>query len=335
MKTFYQATCPHLPPTTTHPEPSPFSAYLHAYALVCTRAFLIDLYLTVALCPFADLFNHSSLTPHSSLQSDDFVCHLCGSLAPCSHDIMSTSGVVRRLEHLPGAERTRLEREVDSVEMRVERELGRGEEVMNCYGEGMGDGRLLVEWGFVGEEFAGEGLGWNVEQLGGDEGVKEVWSKVVERELIASAIIREAGQEDGPQHETGEGGVDRLIRPPAKGSSGSMNLNQSGEISINLFGYLYLSALDMSELEVAEVEGQIVEAVREVETAWTRLRSEDSDDESGDHQLSPSTKRAGIAVINLLDSRLASMHRPRLSLDEIFEMRDVRPCPSCPGFDRN
>lgn len=128
---FYAATVSHLPPTEQHPDPSPFEAFAHTCSLVSTRAFVIDLYHTIALCPFADLMNHSALS-HTSLASDDFVCHRCGSLAECDHDICRPGDELPlRLEHLSPLERERITNENDTVDMYVELPVRRGREIMN------------------------------------------------------------------------------------------------------------------------------------------------------------------------------------------------------------
>lgn len=143
-----------LPPTLYFPDPSPFESFAHCYALVSTRAFIIDMYHLVALAPFADILNHSG-NAHTSLASDDFVCHVCGRLGECEHDMPYPGRPPARLEHVDPIARARLGDVVDTVDMYVEVPVGAGEEILNCYGE-MGDARLLVEWGFVPED-GGEG----------------------------------------------------------------------------------------------------------------------------------------------------------------------------------
>ena len=58
----------------------------------------------------------------------------------------------------------------NSVDMRVERDVGKGKVVFSCYEEGLGDGKLLVEWGFVEGGVGGDGLIWNARDVvdGGD-----------------------------------------------------------------------------------------------------------------------------------------------------------------------
>jgi hypothetical protein len=38
--------------------------------------------------------------------------------------------------------------------MRAERDVKAGEEIFSCYEEDVGDGKLLVEWGFLGREMS-------------------------------------------------------------------------------------------------------------------------------------------------------------------------------------
>ncbi|KAK8869756.1 hypothetical protein IAR55_000324 [Kwoniella newhampshirensis] len=254
LTAFYKTFSSHLPPTSSHPDPSPLSSFLHAYSLVSTRAFLIDLYHTVALTPFSDLFNHSSTTPNTSLLSDDFVCHVCGSLATCPHDVMNNDGVSWRLSHLGDWERRKVENEVDSVDMRVERRVADGHEIWNSYGEGMGDGRLLVEWGFISEEFAGDGLVWDVDEMGRREGGD--WEEELDG-LGKEWKSRKGGGNDGDEvddDDDGDGDKDNdndndydndndneaLLCGQSKSESHLLNLDQLGRISINIYASLWL-----------------------------------------------------------------------------------------------
>ncbi|ORY27175.1 hypothetical protein BCR39DRAFT_538739 [Naematelia encephala] len=304
IRQFYLATAQHLPPTTCHPAPSPESAFLYAYSLVSTRAFIIDLYHIIALCPFADLFNHSSLNPHSSLTSDDFVCHICGSLTPCSHDVISTSGVVMRLDHLGDWELRRITEDGkgigDCVEMRAEREIAKGEEVYNCYGEGMGDARLLVEWGFVGEEFAGDGITWDVDELSLKEDTGETvdidWSELAEK-------TPDAGEE-----------TERLI-----GSSKDrlLNLAQSGEISLELFAHLFEDTTGMHDPKTLLTE--VAKMVEHLQIAWMSCQDGNS------ANLTDTELAVARRIVHVFDTRLGQMRRSDFPLEELFELRDSLP----------
>ena len=310
LRKFHAAIAPHLPPTTSHPSPPTFLDYAHTYSLVCTRAFLIDLYHTVALCPFADIFNHSPSDPHSSLQSDDFVCHLCGSLGRCVHDVRSTTGVVRRLEHLPSEVWEKLEKEVDSVEMRAERDIQEGEEVSNCYGEKISEGRLLVEWGFLPDDSAGDEIKWELEELGGEQYFRDWWK-----------AMAGAGRVERRMSTKGYRGEDRLISPPGWGP---LSVNDSGEVSVSLLAYLYILATASPTTTVEELEGRFLRLIDELDDVWTRSQEARVDACNLDpHHLSVDVVETIRAVRNLLDANLRGMHRPDLSVEVLCEMRDV------------
>lgn len=85
----------------------------------------------------------------------------------CTHDAVDMDRIPARLAHVHPQARDKLIKgeEADTLEMRAEREIGRNQEVYNTYGDHMGDGRLAVEYGFVGEEYAGEGLRMEVKEV--------------------------------------------------------------------------------------------------------------------------------------------------------------------------
>jgi hypothetical protein len=327
---FYNAVAAHLPSTKAHPEPSPLSAFLHAFSLITTRAFLIDLYHTVALVPFADLLNHSS-EPHTSLASDDFVCHICGSLPRCTHDILDTEGGVMRLAHLPDSEVARLRSEADTVDMRADRAVEEGDEVFNSYGA-MGDARLLVEWGFVAEDFAGEGLTWNPEDMGADEKVREMWIKILDRGRYLEAMLPvaqngEAGHIESRVAEEDQD-EDGLVGPPAGGRPRVLNLSQAGQSSINLWAFALLVGMGetCAELSPEDIETNIIDSVREVNDRWAALPQEDDgSDEATFRQspISPIGLQTARIIRNLLQTRLEGMHLSNLAIDKLLDMRDV------------
>ncbi|KAK4689762.1 hypothetical protein P7C73_g359, partial [Tremellales sp. Uapishka_1] len=286
LQAFYGATAPHLPPTPRHPLPSPFAAFAYTYSLVSTRAFLIDLYHTIALCPFADLFNHSSI-PHSSLQSDDFVCHHCGSLRACTHDPTPA-----RLSHLAPCDLRRIDLEIDSVDMRVERPVEKDCEVFNCYGENLGDGRLLVEWGYIGQEFTGE-LHFALEEKG------------------ESRLIDSSGSTNDLDHSE-----ESLIQLPDPDDLEKVSLNQSAQISRHFFAMSYRSAL-----RTEENEANLVQYIRLMEDTQNSLL------EGVQSGASPLERARLLAIAQnvktKLEERLSSTYRPELSQEQLFELRGV------------
>lgn len=100
--------------------------------MISTRGFVIDDYHTIGLLPLCDLFNHSTSAPHTSLLSDAGVCPLCGSLQECAHN--ADTGRESKSQGRQDGAGT----EEGVVDMRVERRVKRGEEVMSCYEEGVG-----------------------------------------------------------------------------------------------------------------------------------------------------------------------------------------------------
>ncbi|GMK58692.1 hypothetical protein CspeluHIS016_0601340 [Cutaneotrichosporon spelunceum] len=290
MRQWYAATAAHLPPTRLHPEPSPFEAFAHAYSLVSTRAFLVDLYHLVALCPFADILNHSGAS-HTSLASDDFVCHRCGSLPICEHD----GPGVDRLSHLGDRERARLT-ESDTVDMYIEVPVAAGDEVMNTYGEHLSEARLLVEWGFIpseedtGNVLVDEAASWEVEQL--LQGAKEV--------DLADAAERAAAH--------CEEGEDTLLHVPSRGT---YHINQAGQVSIRLFASLYVRHAPLRFLP-----GD----VRSLEDAWEMVQDGAESVPVPQHLVAVASD-----LRDLVQARLKGMHRPEMEVGEMYDARDALP----------
>ncbi len=261
--------------------------------MISTRGFVIDAYHLIGMIPFCDLFNHSSTRAQTSLLSDAFVCPTCGSLPACKHDPSSKTGVVERLEHLP--ETFGLANHVD---MRAEKRLRAGEEVFSCYEEGTGDGKLLVEWGFIGREQAGDGLVWSPREVLDGNTVQ------VFMEILHSGLLEEL-----PIDEAGESSRDRLVGPASTSQFGLFNLFPKGSISINLIVAQYLGFIDTSALlEIGDLISSILEAVRQIES---------------DEALNVEAELLVRAILDLLDTRLKGMYEPDLPLERVQSIREV------------
>ncbi|THH06654.1 hypothetical protein EW146_g9543, partial [Bondarzewia mesenterica] len=144
--------------------------YCDAYALVSSRAFVVDAYHGLGMVPVADAFNHAQ--EHGvHLETDFDVCAVCGSLAECAHD--REGGVVEddQKDRVVGHQR---EEEDDVCEMVTNAPVGAGEEVFNTYGERLGNGELLVRYGFMVEGNENDVVSWTPEEVwdvaAGDEG---------------------------------------------------------------------------------------------------------------------------------------------------------------------
>jgi hypothetical protein len=199
---------------------------------------------------------------------------------------------------------------VDTVDMRVEREVRQDEEIMNTYGEGIGDARLLVEWGFVEGEFTGNGIEWEVEELlGEDSEVKEVWEGVIQRGAIVLDLFPD-GEDDGE-----DGG--RLIAPPTDSPKGDpdrtiLNLNHNGQISLHIWSALYLTSHSLDR-EIENFESKIINSVIQVETANISPKP----------TLEPETLMTCRQIVVLLQKRLDGMYRPEMTMEELLDRRDV------------
>lgn len=316
MRSFYSLTADQLPATRDHPQPSPFLAFLHAFSLVSTRAFLIDLYHTVALCPFADLFNHSA-DSHTSLASDEFVCHICGSMPSCQHDRLGESGIAERLSHLSSSVGRKLAQEDDDVEMRAERRIDAGEEVFNCYGELLGDCRLLVEWGFIAEEFVGEGMQWPLSEIIKDEIRFELYKELSTDQQLRDRIFGETAK-ISPNDE------EQLICPSSRIQPDLLSLTLSAQMSLNLFLALFVDSRDHERITYDEARSLILTNMDVL-----ALVAPDQDDKECFFSHLRSTDIAGALstverAVALFDSRLASMYQPETTIEELLAALDVR-----------
>jgi hypothetical protein len=205
-----------------------------------------------------------------------------------------------------------MEKEVDSVDMRSEREIKEGEEVFNSYGRGIGDARLLVEWGFMEGEFAGHGLEWGMDEVlanvanEGDDvkAIKKVWEETINKGAVALELYP-----DGDIDEDTE----KLISPPITDSTDDhiLNLNHNGQISLNIWIALYLLCRPNTAKE--RLESDIITSVNALGTANI----------SPNPTLDTMTKETSRLVVGLLRNRLEGMYRPEMPMEELLDLRDV------------
>lgn len=278
--------------------------------MVSTRTFVIDTYHTIGMIPYCDLFNHSSSPSkaHSSLLSDPCVCPTCGSLLQCPHDEevrRESSGaeggvVVERLAHLPVEYLTKLtaDGKEDTVDMRVEREVLAGEEVLSCYEEGVGDGKLLVEWGFVGGEKTGNGLIWSPRDVL-DVSVVKTFVSLVREGVLNDIMI-------------GEDNIG-ILGHPSTSKPGLLNLYPDGRVSINLLVAILLSLhpsdVDMDDLD--QVYLLILDVVQDI--------SSDANTSSAErHSV---TSEVVQSMLKIFHTRLEQMSH--FDLEEIRLIRSV------------
>ncbi|KAH9967334.1 hypothetical protein BC827DRAFT_1173307 [Russula dissimulans] len=132
--------------------------FRHAYALVSSRAFMVDAYHGLAMVPIADAFNHAQENS-IHLQSDHDVCTSCGSLSECPHDAESREEVS---PSAPGADTADPE---NTCEMVVNAAVGPGEEIFNTYGAKLTNAELLVRYGFMLDANDNDILTWTTEEI--------------------------------------------------------------------------------------------------------------------------------------------------------------------------
>lgn len=286
-----------------------------------TRAFAIDLYHTVALCPYADILNHSARA-HTSLASDDFVCHKCGQLTKCEHDLFPPgdySDVPHRLSHLEPREIERISRVADTVDMYIEWPVRAGHEVMNSYGEGIGEARLLVEWGFVpgswpsqeqdyddddddddrdDDEYAGDGLTWDADELTAAGGDVEGWAAM--EPTVGNFLLKSDEYE-------GAGLLCEISPRP-----GVCNLNHLGKVSSRLYGVLY--AGEPGGTDVEEFVKDITQSVR----VWGCVQAGEEAPE-----MPITMSKASSKTRDLIKARIASLYRPELDVGQLYDIRAV------------
>lgn len=285
-----------------------------------TRAFLIDIYHTLALVPFADILNHST-DYHTSLASDDFVCHVCGSLASCTHDPATTTDFPERLGHLTDTCRSRIQSEPDSVDMRIERVAGRGTEVMNTYGQGIGNSKLLVEWGFIQGDFTGQGVCWELLEVIGEDidNLHGTWRDIVDRGAVARELfpdfdVRDPDAGTDPQHEDEDL---ELICPPCPNDPSLLNLDQEGRISLNIWIAVIVKHLTLARRSALRVDDTLISTYRSLEGITCGQMDTPLMNRSG---LLP---KAIANIIQMFDTRLQSFHRPHTDVGDILNIRDV------------
>lgn len=290
----------------------------------------------MALCPFADVANHSS-APHTSLASDDFVCHRCGSLAQCTHDIPHPqTGSVERLAHLDPNARQTIGKGRDTVDMYVEWPLKAGQEVFNSYGESIPDSRLLVEWGFVPGAFPDP----SSEERGSDEGTAREDELLVEGVTwslpeLCPEIVAEAWEKM-------QEGVELTYASRFEPSEGSLlcasspkpihHINAGGQASLRLWGPVWLDALrevrkrrkkkarsKTPSVSLDEAAGDapndvelLLEDVKQLEQVW----------EKQEGTLSAANARAAKTMGKLLARRLVGMRKPDLGIGELYDLRE-------------
>jgi SET domain-containing protein 6 len=300
ISTFFNSNIALFPRTAFADGVPTLPHFLHCYALVSSRAFQTDVYHRPALVPFADLFNHSSAN-HVHLETDDFVCPQCGRLAYCArHD---TANPPTRLKGLDAHWQAEIENaQTDDCLLVVNRAIMEGEEVYNTYGD-VGAGKSLVEYGYVDEDHE-QGIEWAVEDLQESLPAENNLGHVP-REWAAIIEARATEFVD----------LETLLYQPFDEGTG-FGLSSSAQLSIPTLAIIYLANGGRDRMAFEHT-------VAALERLWAAL---EMDEEEVD--LSPVFEIA-TAVDAFLAHKLTQLHRPDLSLSDLFAIKDVRPRSPC------
>ena len=261
--------------------------------MVSSRGFALDTYHLIGLIPFCDMFNHSSSSPHTSLSIDANVCEHCGSLLKCEHDAPDSD----RLEGMSAGYLAKLEADemADMVDMRVQRDVKKDEQVFSCYDEDHGDAELLVEYGFT--EGGNTAVTWSYRDF-----------LVPERPEIAQRFMALVGRNTGSDEigDDGNGTSASLIGPThsSENQPEPLVIRSNGEMSRNLFTIMYNESTLSGNHDVEERAVDLDRIIRS-------LNHGKSIDKS------PSDLEIVNRVCELIKKRLATFHKAGATLDEL------------------
>ncbi|KAI0359962.1 SET domain-containing protein [Trametes cingulata] len=283
--------------------PSTLRGFLHAYSLVCSRAFLVDAYHGLSMVPVADVFNHSHEN-HVQLASEFDVCPVCGSLFECPHDREDVSTQPSK----EGTASNQMSDPADTVEMVTVRPVPPRSEVFNTYGADLSNASLLARYGFTLEggetdvvTFGWPGSGISLEEDGDGEVFLKVYGQLREdlaRILKNSSLVYVPKTLDG---------TPRLL-----------SVNSDGQASLGLFIWAVWNALaqqppqeldGMSEIDLLRALPRFLTAVAMAVLEIEALRDE-ADDASVDVEISDDchlVAGAAEALASLCRTRIAGM----------------------------
>ncbi|KAI9511538.1 SET domain-containing protein [Russula earlei] len=252
--------------------------FRHAYALVSSRAFMVDAYHGLAMVPIADAFNHAQ-DNSVHLQSDHDVCTSCGSLSECPHDVdvetredASTSA--------PGADTVESE---NTCEMVVNAAVAPGEEVFNTYGANLTNAELLVLYGFMLDANDKDILTWTTD---------EIWDTAG----AALADLRPRRWDDDPsygdfmeilrdwQYDAGWADSELVIDTEPDENKNPLYMTADGVLSHKLWLAIALATLRWqgTTMDVARTRQFLVRMARaqvRMEQGQTRARNDGSDED--------------------------------------------------------
>ncbi|ODV91375.1 hypothetical protein CANCADRAFT_44969 [Tortispora caseinolytica NRRL Y-17796] len=137
-------------------------SFLWAFNCVSRRAFEIDNYRGLALCPLADLLNHSpEASSNCRFMTPDQVCDTCGSWDTCEHDnepneadeesSCESDDISDISSEPPDCVDEENQEEIDFCEIVTHSHVLKNEEILNTYGP-LNNATLLMKYGFAIED---------------------------------------------------------------------------------------------------------------------------------------------------------------------------------------
>ncbi|KAM5541913.1 hypothetical protein V8D89_004223 [Ganoderma adspersum] len=248
--------------TSVNLQPT-LAGFLHAYSLVCSRAFLVDAYHGLSMVPVADAFNHAHHN-HVQLASEYDVCPACGSLSECPHD--RQGGTTDREEGSSPV--PPLIDPTDTVDMVTVCSVPPGVEVFNTYGATLGNASLLARYSFVldGGETDTVTFGWlgsSLELVCDKLGWESTYRRV--RDSLGNIIS----------------GSSLVYVPENEGErSPILSINSDGQISTALFTWAIMDALPQ---EPPHAQADMALRISSALTHFEALRDADEDEDAPGH----------------------------------------------------
>ncbi|KAH9927038.1 SET domain-containing protein [Amylocystis lapponica] len=303
--------------------PGSLAGYMHAYALVSSRAFLVDAYHGLAMVPIADAFNHANAN-HVHLASDYDVCPTCGSLDECPHDRDDIPARDPAPAPLPAPLPT-----ADTCDMVAVRPIAPSDEVFNTYGAQLGNAALLARYGFALEANEHDVVSWAPDGLDAELGGRAVgeaelarlmvgrWTLLLEDSML---VYRPDLAEDGMQ----KAGRDLCV-------------NGDAQVSVRLWLRVVLHAVSAEgqgtapDLAGGDALARFVGQVAEEQMCVERMIAAGDDsvpEEAGDGDMRSrrTLARVAYAIQALCAQRLARIGKhPEMSVLTLGELLDGLP----------
>lgn len=155
-----------------------FEEFCEGMSIVGSRAFEVDAFHDLAMCPFADMLDHD-INEHVHFQTTYDVCPECGAHEGCEHDPTDPEADSSMADGHDASESDGLSDSSDrpdTCEFIVCRTINSGDQVMNTYGD-CGNDVLLARYGFslLDNPHDKISLGPEVTQVAGEVAYREWW----------------------------------------------------------------------------------------------------------------------------------------------------------------